>query len=310
MGVLDRALRKAADWAARIDPRNAPRTDAFDSLHAYEAAAAGRAMRRAAANRVEAALATAAGGRRFRTEGYCCVCRGLRHFEVDFAHGFPAADGWIVPNWREWQVCAGCGMNSRLRAAADVLLTVIAPPPRARIYAQEQVTPFFRWLSDTFSEAVGSEYLGTGHVGGRTYGALRHEDATALSFPDASIDHVVSFEVFEHIPDYGAALREVFRVLKPGGSLLLTVPFLIGAQDTLMRAVMTPDGSVRHLEPPEYHGNPINPEAGSLCFHHFGWDLLDRMRESGAARASVIEYTAPRRGCLGPPIALFLARKG
>lgn len=48
--------------------------------------------------------------------------------------------------------------------------------------------------------------------------------AAALPFPDASFDLVSSLDVMEHIPDDKAALGEVFRVLKPGGTFLITVP--------------------------------------------------------------------------------------
>lgn len=42
-------------------------------------------------------------------------------------------------------------------------------------------------------------------------------DATKLGYPDASFDFVYSFDVFEHFPEPGPALREAARVLKPGG---------------------------------------------------------------------------------------------
>jgi ubiquinone/menaquinone biosynthesis C-methylase UbiE len=49
-------------------------------------------------------------------------------------------------------------------------------------------------------------------------------DGPALPFADASFDVVLSFDVFEHIPDSDAHLREVQRVLAPGGRYLLQTP--------------------------------------------------------------------------------------
>ncbi len=49
-------------------------------------------------------------------------------------------------------------------------------------------------------------------------------DALALPFADAMFDRVIASEVLEHIPDDVAAMRELARVLKPGGTMAVTVP--------------------------------------------------------------------------------------
>ena len=58
---------------------------------------------------------------------------------------------------------------------------------------------------------------------GATATALRG-DAYALPFADASFDRVVAAEVLEHLPDDGRAMAELFRVVKPGGLVAVTVP--------------------------------------------------------------------------------------
>ena len=49
-------------------------------------------------------------------------------------------------------------------------------------------------------------------------------DALALPYPDESFDSVIASEVLEHIPDDDAAIAELSRVLRPGGTLVVTVP--------------------------------------------------------------------------------------
>lgn len=49
-------------------------------------------------------------------------------------------------------------------------------------------------------------------------------DATALPVADGSLDLVVAFDVLEHLEDDDAAVREVHRVLRPGGHYLVAVP--------------------------------------------------------------------------------------
>ena len=49
-------------------------------------------------------------------------------------------------------------------------------------------------------------------------------DGTRLPFADDTFDRIICSEVMEHIPDDRAAARELARVLKPGGTIAVTVP--------------------------------------------------------------------------------------
>jgi len=55
-------------------------------------------------------------------------------------------------------------------------------------------------------------------------GNLRRMDARRLEFPDESFDKAYSFHAIEHIPDLAVVMREIDRVLKPGGRVLLVYP--------------------------------------------------------------------------------------
>jgi SAM-dependent methyltransferase len=56
-------------------------------------------------------------------------------------------------------------------------------------------------------------------------------DAHELPFGDATVDAVVCTEVFEHLLDPPTAARELIRVLKPGGRLVLTTRFCFPLHD-------------------------------------------------------------------------------
>ncbi|MGE5500015.1 MAG: class I SAM-dependent methyltransferase [Syntrophothermus sp.] len=52
-----------------------------------------------------------------------------------------------------------------------------------------------------------------------------------LPFKSRAFDSAVSFQVMEHLPEPLEFLKENFRVLKPGGYLLITTPFMWGEHE-------------------------------------------------------------------------------
>jgi SAM-dependent methyltransferase len=56
-------------------------------------------------------------------------------------------------------------------------------------------------------------------------------DAQALGIGSETFDAIVCTEVLEHLPEPRRAIDEMFRVLRPGGSLLLTTRFLFPIHD-------------------------------------------------------------------------------
>ena len=53
---------------------------------------------------------------------------------------------------------------------------------------------------------------------------IKQGDALSLPFADGEFDRIVAAEVLEHIPEDTTAIAEVARVLRPGGTLAVTVP--------------------------------------------------------------------------------------
>lgn len=234
-----------------------------------------------------------------RSEGDAAVAElcGLCEHETGFEHTGAAAP------LREGLLCRHCRCNARQRAAAMVLLHALARPSDACVYATEQASPFYVALRHRLAHLSGSEFavrlwrrlrLSFWLLRQGVPAWVRCEDVTALRWRDASQDGVISLDVLEHVPDHVAALREFARVLKPGGVLVLTVPFYEANADSAVIARLDAQGRIEHLGEPEFHGDPIR--GGVPCFHHFGWDLLDALRNAGFSDAVACRVHDPARG--------------
>lgn len=241
--------------------------------------------------------------------GRCPVCEAPRNF-------MPPPGG-MQPHtsFRESLQCETCRSISRHRAAVAVLQRELPDPQRARVYITEQASMLFMALRKRMRRLVGSEFVRSFRKrrelsswlhsqGCRSF--VRFQDITALSFRRGSKDAVVSFDVLEHVPDYRQALREFARVLKPGGVLVMTVPFYVESASSETIAFVRADGGVETFGDPEYHGDPVS--HGVLCFHHMGWDLLAAMREAGFSEAEALRVSDIEQG-IPEPLWLFRARR-
>lgn len=169
------------------------------------------------------------------------------------------------------------GLNSRMRFCLLIIKQYF--PDVKKVYLSEHDTRFHQALSNTTGFDLTTSYYKPG--------AVLHQDLTALTYPDNSFDLSLSFEDLEHIPDYKKAVAELYRVTKPGEHVLLSTPFIIENDKTLVRATINTNGEITHLLEPEYHGDPVIPQ-GILCFYHFGWDLLDDFRAAGFTDVKMI----------------------
>jgi SAM-dependent methyltransferase len=176
------------------------------------------------------------------------------------------------------------------------------------VYNTETTGALHSALSTAFGgRYVCSEYFGEGHSPGEDVDGRRHENLQALSFVDGSFDLVLSSDVLEHMPDPYRAHSEIFRVLKPGGRHLFTVPFDHSAALDDRRAKLV-DGEVVYLAEKLFHGDPVRPEEGILVWTIFGLEMLVRMAEIGF-KPTVWNLFEPNRGIIGPHSIVFEALK-
>ncbi len=191
-------------------------------------------------------------------------------------------------------------LNSRKRALLAQLYIELhirgwATRRNLRILAAEGVTRSALILRGRFPYFHGGEYLPDAEAK-QTYFPIPHLDLMSIDLPDASFDVFISGDVFEHIPDLNKALHEIVRVLKPGGLLISSFPFNPKQIATQVRARIGADGAVEHIEPAEYHGNPVDPSGGSLVFSYPGWDILKELQGMGCADARYAFLASSQHG--------------
>jgi len=108
------------------------------------------------------------------------------------------------------------------------------------------------------------------YVAGDLHGDFGPEkiDVTNLRFGDATFDVVMCNHVLEHVPDDRRAMREIARVLKPGGTAILLVPDVSADLTDEDPAVVDPAERRRRFGQFDH-------------LRRYGWDYVGRLREAG-----------------------------
>ncbi len=114
------------------------------------------------------------------------------------------------------------------------------------------------------------------------YGNIDYiSEITDIPVPDSSFDVILCTEVLEHVPEPIAALREMSRILRPGGRMLVTAPL----------------GSGLHQLPYHYYGG-FSPQWYRHFSHIFGLEIKEIVPNGGffkllAQECARVAWTLP-----------------
>ncbi len=120
------------------------------------------------------------------------------------------------------------------------------------------------FLAPILSEATGAGYLTADLMDDNV---MEKMDITDIQHPDNSFDVIYCSHVLEHVSADQQAMREFFRILKPGGWAILNVPITV--ETTIEDAtVQDPDERLRLFGQRDH-------------VRRYGRDYIDRLRDAG-----------------------------
>ncbi len=215
--------------------------------------------------------------------GTCALCLRVTRFTSATIGGSLTDDGRMVANWREQQV-GGCrhSLNSRQRALLHLALSRFGASGWVRsavLGREDRVSQYLKTLMSDI--CVWPHLAETGH-------------APAIPAEAASAHLVVSADYLHYAPQLDAALKEVARVLAPGGCFVFTIPFCVDLEVTQTCATQS------------LIGNEVLTAFPHQPAHNIGWDIIDRLSDAGFIDAAAHCYWSDEFGYLGKFNLVFL----
>ncbi len=193
----------------------------------------------------------------FETAGRCPICEK----EVTFS----SSDPWL----RDHFVCHSCPGGSLPRERA-LMLSLRRHFPNWRDLDIHESSPGRNGASVVIKRDcrnyIESQFF-IGVTPGEFVDGVRCENLESTTFPDESLDIIITQDVLEHVNMPSSVFQDCARVLRHGGAHLFTAPTYKNLDLTLRRALYK-ESEVEHYFSPEYHGNPIDPNGSLVTFHY------------------------------------------
>ncbi|MBW2370854.1 MAG: class I SAM-dependent methyltransferase [Deltaproteobacteria bacterium] len=201
--------------------------------------------------------------------------------------------------------CLVCKSSIITMSLISVLNRLVKDLLEKSVYELSSRGPLFTYLSAHTRQLTVSEMFDDIEPGSMKDG-VPCQNVEQLTFSDETFDVCTSTEVFEHVADDRKGFSEIYRVLKPGGWFVFTVP-LRSDRQTMERARKIGPNHIAHLLPPEYHGDHLRGRRNVLAFRTYGTDIIDRLTGCGFETAAVHRPTHPLPFDFNPPV--IAARK-
>jgi len=215
-------------------------------------------------------------------------------------------DSRLNPQWveffdqREGEICISCGASLRVRQLALAFVYWINERKGLRESTALSIVQFSATKSLRIAEinSCGALHKILSVLPDLKYSEyqpdrpdISHEDIQNLTYTDGEFDLVLHSDTLEHVPDIDRALNEIYRVLKPGGATIFTVPVVRDGRKTIVRAALKSNGEINHLLPPSFHGGSYQKTCQYLVFYEFGEDFLSLLGNAGF-RITLLEHPA------------------
>lgn len=126
----------------------------------------------------------------------------------------------VIGGYGENVYCPECMSTSRERLIVAMLDSMdVSGKKVLHIAPEEKIFDFIEPLCSVTAADLSPDFYS--HIDPNIHFA----NVTNLPFPDGAFDLVIANHVMEHVPDDRKAIAEIYRVLGPGGSAILQVPF-------------------------------------------------------------------------------------
>ncbi len=217
---------------------------------------------------------------KYRGAGFECNCCGATYNK--FVPDYPSAENAhaintneVIAGYGENILCPACLSTARERLIIALLKSEIKISGKKILHfsPEKNIYNFIKQHNEVVTADI--EPLFYKIIDDK----IKNEDATRLSFAVNSFDVIIGNHILEHIPDDKKAIKEMYRVLKPGGRAILQVPY----STTILTTLETPEIN--------------NPEKQSALYGQKDHvriyqlqDYISRLQKAGF-KVEVIDYS-------------------